>query len=360
MSDTPAPSSSPEHPEPEGRRRLSIELSNNRIAHIDALKKEWGLRNRGDVLERLLDNLFAPAEDEAIEREEHEEGGSNTAEDEDDDLDEDAALVLVGHGALEHLEVEFDRGPTLPSEREPLRSSGSAGGGGIDLPGFVRKNTRQLRRSLRTPAPDRPKTPASVGPLPPLSAERVEEAIAVVREHWQGLYGKPANEAVLEAAMVWLAQDIWPSSDASEGRSFTWSAACRLMNELVPQWGDGPPSFERVMVTAGLLEDPFSGSTLSLRIPTLVRRFVQRFRRRRRGTSFQTLEHTMTLQGALRLLQLPTDPGQRLTLAQIREAYRQMALSHHPDSGGSEEAMRRVNEAYQLLKELYRQKERDN
>jgi curved DNA-binding protein CbpA len=33
-----------------------------------------------------------------------------------------------------------------------------------------------------------------------------------------------------------------------------------------------------------------------------------------------------------------------------------MALQHHPDSGGSVEAMRRINEAYQLLKELYRQR----
>jgi curved DNA-binding protein CbpA len=62
----------------------------------------------------------------------------------------------------------------------------------------------------------------------------------------------------------------------------------------------------------------------------------------------------MTLHGALKLLQLPTAAGQRLTLPQIREAYREMALAHHPDSGGSEEAMRRLNEAYQLLKELYR------
>jgi hypothetical protein len=31
-----------------------------------------------------------------------------------------------------------------------------------------------------------------------------------------------------------------------------------------------------------------------------------------------------------------------------------MALRHHPDSGGSVEAMRQLNEAYQLLKELYR------
>jgi curved DNA-binding protein CbpA len=32
-----------------------------------------------------------------------------------------------------------------------------------------------------------------------------------------------------------------------------------------------------------------------------------------------------------------------------------MAQSHHPDAGGSLETMRRLNEAYQLLKELYRQ-----
>jgi hypothetical protein len=108
------------------------------------------------------------------------------------------------------------------------------------------------------------------------------------------------------------------------------------------------------MVMAGLLEDPFSTSTLEVRLPTLIRRFVHRFRKRRKGTSFQTLEHTMTLHGALKLLQLPTSPGHRLTLAEIREAYRDLAMSHHPDSGGSEETMRRLNEAYQLLKELYR------
>ncbi len=108
------------------------------------------------------------------------------------------------------------------------------------------------------------------------------------------------------------------------------------------------------MVMAGLLEDPFSAATLDLRIPTLIRRFVHRFRRRRPGTSFLTLEHTMSLHGALKLLQLPTTPGHRFTLAQIREAYREMALRHHPDSGGSVDAMRRLNEAYHMLKELYR------
>ena len=140
-----------------------------------------------------------------------------------------------------------------------------------------------------------------------------------------------------------------------EGRPFTWTAACNLMDQLVECWGSEAPSFERVMVTAGVLEDPFSADTLVMRIPTLIHRFAQRFRRRPKGTSFQTLEHTMTLQGALRLLEIPAQLGQRVTLAQIREAYREMALQHHPDSGGSVEMMRRLNEAYQLLKELYRQ-----
>jgi hypothetical protein len=54
------------------------------------------------------------------------------------------------------------------------------------------------------------------------------------------------------------------------------------------------------MVIVGILEDPFSTSTLPLRLPTLIRRSGRRFRRRSRGTSFQTLEHTMTPpQGAL-------------------------------------------------------------
>lgn len=132
-----------------------------------------------------------------------------------------------------------------------------------------------------------------------------------------------------------------------------------LMVDLGSHWGDSSPSLEKIIVTAGVLEDPFSAETLPLRIPTLMHRFVHRFRRRQRGTSFQTLESTMTLHGALRQLQLPTDPGQRVTLTQIRDAYREMALKHHPDSGGSLDTMRRLNEAYQLLKELYRHNPQD-
>ncbi|KEF43501.1 MAG: molecular chaperone DnaJ [Cyanobium sp. CACIAM 14] len=331
----------------DAKQRISLDLSRELVSHLDNLRREWGIRSRGDVLQRLLDDLF----DSGAGDERDELGGSLEPaphlHEGDGDLEEQGALVLVGRGAIESLQAEFEwDGPAqtpAPSGR---------GGGGIDLPGFVRRRSEVIRRSLRSPAP----SPSGSPPLPPLASDVVQQAMEEVSNHWLALYGQPATATVLEAAMVWLAQDIWPQSDQSDGRTFTWSSACQVMLQFVPGWSEGPPSFERVMVTAGVLEDPFSGSTLTLRIPTLIRRFVHRFRRRRRGTSFQTLEHTMTLHGALRLLQLPTDPGQRLTLAQIREAYREMAQNHHPDAGGSVEAMRRLNEAYQLLKELYRQR----
>ena len=60
--------------------------------------------------------------------------------------------------------------------------------------------------------------------------------------------------------------------------------------------------------------------------------------------------------GALKLLKMPTTAGASLTLKMIREAYKQQALETHPDAGGSTEEMRQLNEAYQMLRELYRQK----
>ena len=261
-------------------------------------------------------------------------------------FDETGALVLV------HREGNLEASLEFPIE-EDFRPRAQQRSSGIELPGFVRRNTEKLRRSLNQAAQT---AAARAEILPAIAESDLQRALETVSSHWIGLYGQAANDAVVEASMAWLAHDIWTQSDLSEGEAFTWGLAQHLIIPCAPGWLEGPPSLERVIVLAGLLEDPFSASTLSLRIPTLIRRFVHRFRRRRQGASFQTLEHTMTLHGALKLLQIPIDSGQRLTLPVIREAYREMALNHHPDAGGSEEMMRRLNEAYQLLKELYRQK----
>lgn len=335
-------------------QRIAVTLATDLVEQIDRLKEQLGLRSRGRVLEQLLEELLSvePEGEESEGATPFLEEGTAEAPSGRGEIDEQAALVLVGRGSLEAPPA------ALAEEQESAESYGtSPRGGGIELPGFVRRRTGEIRRSLRVDAS--PST-APVAPLPQLSATVAQQALQEVRDHWLGLYGSEANGAVVEAAMIWLGRDIWPQGDQSDGRRFSWGEACRAMREVVPAWSDAPPSLERVIVTAGVLEDPFSAATLTVRIPTLIHRFMHRFRKRPQGTSFQTLEHTMTVQGALKLLQLPTDAGHAISLAQIREAYRERALSHHPDAGGSVEAMRRLNEAYQLLKELYRQRDPRN
>lgn len=336
------------------RKRIQLILPVAQVEQIDELCRQLGHRSRGALLEHLLDDLFPSTDGLEEERDEDETG-------DEQELDACRAMVLVTGKAGELLSLDeadqepehsdepspqlLARSPRRGHPQEPREATGSPG---IDLPGFVRQSSARLRRSLH------PRTGAAGEPLPSVEAPELDQALLAADEHWLNLYGTAANEAVLEAAMLWLARDIWAQSDQSEGRPFTWALMEQWISGFVSGWAPGAPRFNRVIVAAGLLEDPFSTGTLTLRVPTLIRRFVHRFRRRRQGTSFQTLEHTMTLQGALKVLALPTAPGHQLSLNQIREAYREQAMSHHPDSGGSADAMRRLNEAYQLLKELYR------
>ena len=334
----------------QAKRGITLQLPNDVIAWIDRFRGEWGLRSRGDTVERLLRELFVEQRHNDVD------DALNSASSTQDavpslaeaeaavEFDEGGALVLIPEAGPGSLGADFQR--SQPTAAVRGRSTG-----GIELPGFVRRQSEQLKRAVQL----QPLAEASArDTFAVVDQPSIEMALEAARRHWLELYGTEANANVLEAAMIWLSRDIWPQADQSEGKPFTWSLACLAAGQLAPSWPMGEPSFERVMVMAGLLEDPYSGATLSLRIPTLIRRFVHRFRRRQRGMSFETLENTMSLHGALKLLQLPTTPGHRLTLGDIREAYREQAMHHHPDSGGDPEQMRRLNEAYQLLKELYR------
>jgi len=305
-------------------RRVSLELREDTIERLDALRKQWSLRSRGAAIQRLLDDLLQdlPAEhdvesEQDVQPEDHLQG----------------AIVLVS-STNETPEPE-------PEERST----------GINLPGFVSRRTTKLKRSLKEPVVS--EAQASGERFEVMDDQQLSASIAAVQNQWMSLYGSEPSAAVLEAAMNWLGQDIWPSADASEGQSFTWNAVQQVMLGFCPSWEIREASVDRVVVAAGVLEDPFGAASLPMRVPSLVGRMTQRLRRRRRGSPFLDLQSTMSTQGSLKLLGLSTAPGFKLSLSDIREAYRQKALACHPDAGGSAEDMRRLNEAYQLLKQRY-------
>tara|TARA_Y100001968_G_C19437238_1_gene760408 strand:+ start:1849 stop:2892 length:1044 start_codon:yes stop_codon:yes gene_type:complete len=342
-----------ESSEHEQTRRISIDLPTKLIDKFDQLRKEWGLRARGAVLERLLEIVLS---DEQPNTPPYDDNNNTTNELQSDktlNIDNiyngDTALVLV-HNDNNISLLHTDESNTINSEPESYATYKK---NTIDLPGFVRQRSQQLKTSLST------KSTYNKFEDPLISSVKeteVLEALKSAKNHWVSLYGQPPKDNVVEAAMTWLAIDIWNQIDGTENLPFTWNASNKLMSKYLSSWEIRKPNFERVLVTVGVLEDPFGTDTLSKRMPSLIRRFVNKFKKSQKVTSFQTIESTMTVHGALKLLDLPTKAGSSLTLNKIRDSFKQKALTLHPDAGGSTEAMRRLNEAYNLLKELYRQK----
>ena len=377
------------------KRRITLELSEDLLGWIDGLKSQMGFRNRGLIVEQLLRELVPELDDDddgslddaaailedkqSAGEPDHEPESAAVAEGgavmEDSQLEAsshtaDVASMATGTGVAGESEADDDAaivliGTSKISKRDPKRVSseksdqrvmrtGSAVGVGIQLPGFVRRQARAVKRSLAEQvAPAGDERNAGLTLIP---AEALQEALVRAQQHWLEIYGTPPSDAAEDAALTWLARDLWPQSDHSDGRPFSWGLAQKVLLSFAPSWTVGEPSLDRVITAAGILEDPFGASSLAVRVPTLITRFVQRQRsKQKRSTSFEAIDQSMTVHGALRLLQLPTIADRPYTLKEIREAYREQAQNHHPDAGGSADAMRRLNEAYQFLKERYRQ-----
>jgi hypothetical protein len=177
------------------RRRISLELSAELLAWIDGFKAEWGLRSRGDILERVLEQLVHGSSDE-------EDGHSD--QDLTGGLNETGAIVLINRALvpIRDQEQDLDDLAEIGLGRS-ARAKGAgvkarpAGGGGIDLPGFVRRQSAQLKRSLEPSSPGPSQTLQGVELI---DSPSIEEALTAARDHWLDLYGQPATEAVLEAA----------------------------------------------------------------------------------------------------------------------------------------------------------------
>jgi hypothetical protein len=342
-------------------RRITLELSADLLVWLDALKSQMGFRSRGPLVEQLLRELLPqdqadepnPAQADRVSSEGSIESGGG--DESSGGLDEASAIVLISSGLVARKDWSRDQSETaedaLFGDWSADSTTARTAKAGIQLPGFVRRQAREVKRSLQ----ESPQPAAQLSSLSLVSLAELNEALARGQQHWLEVYGQPPSDAVLDAALSWLARDIWPQSDYSDGRPFSWGLAQQVITSITPGWIPADPSLERVITAAGILEDPFGGSTLALRVPTLITRFVQRQRsRHKRTTSFEALDQSMTVHGALRLLQLPTIADRPYTLKEIREAYREQAQCHHPDAGGSADAMRRLNEAYQFLKDRYR------
>ena len=380
------------------KRRITLELSEDLLGWIDGLKSQMGFRNRGLIVEQLLRELVPELDDDddgslddaaailedkqSAGEPDHQpeldavaEGGAVTevSQQEASSHTADAASMATDTGVAGGSEGELDTHAAIVlaesselSTRDPMRVSseksgrkvmrtGSTVGVGIQLPGFVRRQSRAVKRSLAEQVAPAAGDERNAG-LTLIPAEALEEALVRAQQHWLEIYGTPPSDAAQDAALTWLARDLWPQSDHSDGRPFSWGLAQKVLLSFAPSWTVGEPSLDRVITAAGILEDPFGANSLAVRVPTLITRFVQRQRsKQKRSTSFEAIDQSMTVHGALRLLQLPTIADRPYTLKEIREAYREQAQNHHPDAGGSADAMRRLNEAYQFLKERYRQ-----
>ena len=335
-------------------KRISIDLPIDLIDGVDRLRKEWGLRRRGQVFERLLQVILPKdSDEELIENSQiefihnHHHDSISDQREIDNSKKEEKALVIVGNKNIEikNLPINEVNTNNVQSNQKETVSAG------IELPGFIRKQTTNLKRSLSKDKNFKNMEDTSITTI---DIDDLLKAKDAAEKHWIYLYGQKPTESVIEASMIWLARDIWPNVDGTENLPFTWNAACKMLNSYCSNWKIDSVTFDNVVILAGALEDPFSTKDLRSRIPTLIRRFVNKFKRSQNVTSFQTLESTMTVHGALKLLGLPTKAGSSLTLSFIRDAYKEKALSNHPDAGGSNETMRKLNEAYQLLKDLYK------
>jgi len=332
-------------PENSNTKRISIDLPEELISRFDQLRKEWGFRARGPVIEKLLTELLQ--EDDFIPKNQQQEiDFSENNNNKNLNIDENTALVLIKSDIKQEVnKISLNK---IVSNNHQSKEKSTLN---VSLPNFVEKKVKNLRRSIYSEKLKENINDIQINAIN--ENELIKCRIALI-SHWKTLYGTIPNDHVVEASMDWFGKDIWPNLDGTENLPFTWSAANKFMSELCPFWIKKNPSFEIVLLMIGVLEDPFATSDLINRIPTLVRRFVSRFKRNNRSNSFETLNSTMTVHGALKLLNLSTSAGSAHTLRKIREAYKSTALETHPDAGGSTDQMRKLNEAYQLLKNLYR------
>ena len=98
-------------PESSNTKRISIDLPEELISRFDQLRKEWGFRARGPVIEKILKELLQ--EDDLLPKNQQQEidfNENNNNNNENLNIDEDTALVLIKSDAKKEVnEISWNK-----------------------------------------------------------------------------------------------------------------------------------------------------------------------------------------------------------------------------------------------------------
>ena len=97
-------------PENSNTKRISIDLPEELITRFDQLRKEWGFRARGPVIEKILKELLQ--EDDLTPKNQQQEINfdENKNNEENYNIDEDTALVLIKSDLKKEVnEISFNK-----------------------------------------------------------------------------------------------------------------------------------------------------------------------------------------------------------------------------------------------------------
>jgi len=210
-------------------KRISIDLPIDLVAGVDRLRKEWGFRARGLVFERLLEVILSnDLDDNIIENKQldfnHNSNHDSSSSENGIDISnqEEKALVIVGNKNIEIKNVAVN--DVKPKDVQFNKQDSVSTG--IELPGFIRKQTTNLKRSLSKDKTFKNMEDTSITTI---NIDDLLKAKDAAEKHWIYLYGQKPTESVIEASMIWLARDIWPNVDGTENIPFTWNAACKML-----------------------------------------------------------------------------------------------------------------------------------
>jgi len=130
-------------PENSNTKRISIDLPEELISRFDQLRKEWGFRARGPVIEKILKELLQ--EDDLLPKNQQQEIDFNEKNNNNENLniDEDTALVLIKSDVEKEVnDISLNKRFTNNNQYKEKANSNRS------IPNFVEKKVKNLRRRI--------------------------------------------------------------------------------------------------------------------------------------------------------------------------------------------------------------------